>query len=160
MASGPEDRDEDAALRARLDRLSGALKARKPPEPASAPSAPPKSDGMGSAMSMGLRAGSEFVSAIIVGAGIGWVIDRALGTNPAFLIVFFMIGVTAGVWNVIRVTSPKGGGQGHNSRLSGAEATDKGVRRSAPEAGHGEARRRGASGGAAGAPGGPDDDED
>jgi F0F1-type ATP synthase assembly protein I len=29
-----------------------------------------------------------------------------LGTKPAFLIVFFMLGVAAGVWNVIRVTSP------------------------------------------------------
>ena len=60
-------------------------------------------------MSLGLRAGSEFVSAVIVGLGIGWVLDRALGTNPAFLIVFFMLGVAAAVWNVIRLTSPKGG---------------------------------------------------
>ena len=66
-----------------------------------------KPDGVGSAMSLGLRAGSEFVSAVIVGLGIGWVIDRGLGTNPAFLIVFFLVGVAAGVWNVIRLTSPK-----------------------------------------------------
>ena len=58
-------------------------------------------------MSLGLRAGSEFVSAVIVGLGIGWVLDRALHTNPAFLIVFFLIGVAAGIWNVIRLTSPK-----------------------------------------------------
>jgi len=44
---------------------------------------------------------------VIVGAGIGWVLDRALHTNPAFLIVFFLIGVAAGIWNVIRLTSPK-----------------------------------------------------
>ena len=58
-------------------------------------------------MSLGLRAGSEFVSAVIIGLGIGWVLDRALRTNPAFLIVFFLIGVAAGMWNVIRLTSPK-----------------------------------------------------
>ncbi len=156
MASDPGDRDEDAQLRARLDKLSGSLKARKSAAPAPAPSAPPNSESAGSAMSMGLRAGSEFVSATIVGAGIGWVLDRALGTNPAFLIVFFMIGVTAGVWNVIRVTSPKGGGAGHNSRLSGAEAADKGVRRPAPDAGQDASR----GGGAAGGPDGADDDED
>ena len=57
--------------------------------------------------SLGLRAGSEFVSAVIIGLGIGWVLDRALHTNPAFLIVFFLIGVAAGIWNVIRLTSPK-----------------------------------------------------
>ena len=107
MGSDPGDRDDDAALRARLNRLSGELKGRAAREPAAEPSAPSKPDGMGSAMSLGLRAGSEFVSAVIVGSGIGWVLDRALGTNPAFLIVFFLIGVTAGIWNVIRLTSPR-----------------------------------------------------
>ena len=102
MGSGPRDRDDAAALRARLHRLVGELKGRTPPPPPPRQERPPQADGMGSAMSMGLRAGSEFVSAIIVGSGIGWVLDRALGTNPAFLIVFFMIGVAAGAWNVIR----------------------------------------------------------
>ena len=99
MGSDPGDRDDHAGLRARLDRLSGELKGRPAPQPRS----DPKPDGAGSAMSLGMRAASEFVSAIIVGLGIGWALDRALGTNPAFLIVFFMIGVAAGVWNVIRV---------------------------------------------------------
>ena len=107
MASDPGDRDDAAALRARLNRLSGELKGRVAPGPAQQPSAPMKPDGMGSAMSLSLRAGSEFVSAVIVGSGIGWVLDRALGTNPAFLIVFFLLGVAAGIWNVIRLTSPK-----------------------------------------------------
>ena len=108
MASDPEDRDDPAALRARLDRLSGELKGRAAPPPAPEPRREAKPDGVGSAMSLGLRAGSEFVSAVIVGLGIGWALDRALGTNPAFLIVFFMLGVAAAIWNVIRLTSPKG----------------------------------------------------
>jgi ATP synthase protein I len=108
MSSDPGD-DESAALRARLNRLSGELKGRAPPRPASEPTSTPKTDGSatGSAMSLGLRAGSEFVSAVIIGLGIGWVLDRTLHTNPAFLIVFFLIGVAAGIWNVIRLTSPK-----------------------------------------------------
>ena len=105
--SGDPD-DEAAALRARLDRLSGELKGRAgPPPPGPQPKSDVKSDGSASAMSLGLRAGSEFVSAVIVGSGVGWVLDRALHTNPAFLIVFFLIGVAAGIWNVIRLTSPK-----------------------------------------------------
>jgi ATP synthase protein I len=111
MSSDPGDPDDEAAaLRARLNRLSGELKGRTPPRPTAQPGAPKshsKPDGTGSAMSLGLRAGSEFVSAVIVGLGIGWVLDRALHTNPAFLIVFFLIGVAAGIWNVIRLTSPK-----------------------------------------------------
>jgi ATP synthase protein I len=109
MSSDRGDPDDEAAvLRARLDRLSSELKGRAPPPPPGPqPKPDAKPDGSGSAMSLGLRAGSEFVSAVIIGLGIGWVIDRALHTNPAFLIVFFLIGVAAGIWNVIRLTSPK-----------------------------------------------------
>jgi ATP synthase protein I len=154
MGSDPGDREDDAALRARLDRLSGQLKRRTTPPPASEPRREPKSDGVGSAMSLGLRAGSEFVSAVIVGLGIGWVLDRGLGTNPAFLIVFFLIGVAAGMWNVIRLTSPKGASFNRNSPLSRTDSPDKDVRRSASGA------KWDASLGGRGAAGGADDDED
>jgi ATP synthase protein I len=110
MSSDPGDPDDEAAdLRARLNRLSGELKVRAASRPAPEPKPTPKTGGSaaGSAMSLGLRAGSEFVSAVILGLGIGWVLDRALHTNPAFLIVFFLLGVAAGIWNVIRLTSPK-----------------------------------------------------
>ena len=110
MSSDHGDPDDEAAnLRARLDRLSGELKGRARPPLASEPKPAPNTGGSasGSAMSLGLRAGSEFVSAVVIGSGIGWVLDRALGTKPAFLIVFFLVGVVAGIWNVIRLTSPK-----------------------------------------------------
>ncbi len=108
MSSDPRDSDdESSALQARLDRLKGELKRRAAPPRPSEPTAPKADPSAGSAMSLGLRAGSEFVSAVILGLGIGWVLDRALHTNPAFLIVFFLIGVAAGIWNVIRLTSPK-----------------------------------------------------
>jgi ATP synthase protein I len=108
MSSDPGDPgDESAALRARLNRLSAELKGRPAPTPAPEQKPDRKPDPAGSAMSLGLRAGSEFVSAVIIGLGIGWVLDRVLHTNPAFLIVFFLIGVAAGIWNVIRLTSPK-----------------------------------------------------
>jgi ATP synthase protein I len=48
----------------------------------------------------------RWAAAIVVGGLIGWLLDRGLGTKPAFMIVFFMLGVAAGVWNVIRATSP------------------------------------------------------
>jgi ATP synthase protein I len=100
--------DEDKALRARLDNLSGALKAQRK-TPASQPArdgGDNSGDGFGSAMSLGLRAASEFAAAIVVGGLIGWQFDQWLGTKPGFLIAFFLLGVAAGVWNVIRVTSP------------------------------------------------------
>ena len=100
--------DDDAALEARRARLADALKAVKPRAPQSAlPAAP--SDNTAAAMSMGLRAGGEFVTAVVLGGAIGWGLDWLLHTKPAFTIVFFLLGVTAGVFGVIRATSPKRG---------------------------------------------------
>jgi ATP synthase protein I len=146
----------------RLDRLKASLsKARDSQPAASEPqpqnSAAPKGD---SGMSLGMRAGSEFISAILVGAGIGWALDRLLGTNPAFLIGFFFLGVAAGVWNVIRLTSPKGGGSTLDSRLSPPDAADKGVRRSAPAPEPNASPGREARGAVEPSDGADDDDED
>ena len=55
-------------------------------------------------MAYGLKVGSEFVSAILVGAAIGWVFDKWLGTTPFGLIVFLILGFAAGVLNVMRAT--------------------------------------------------------
>jgi ATP synthase protein I len=108
MVERDEDEEEDRLLRARLERLSGALDKRRkeaPPRPDAADGGQ-SSGKFGSAMGLGIRAASEFAAAIVVGGLIGWQLDVWLGTKPAFLIVFFMLGVAAGVWNVIRVTSP------------------------------------------------------
>ena len=56
-------------------------------------------------MGRGLRLASEFVAAIIVGAGRGWVIDQVAGTSPWGLIVLLLLGFAAGVLNVIRATA-------------------------------------------------------
>jgi ATP synthase protein I len=107
MAEGDGGEEEDRLLRARLEKLSGALAKhrREPPRPG-ANNGGDSSGKFGSAMGLGLRAASEFAAAIVVGGLIGWQLDVWLGTKPAFLIVFFLLGVVAGIWNVIRVTSP------------------------------------------------------
>jgi ATP synthase protein I len=162
MSSDPSGDDEDAALRARLDKLTSDLRGRAPPPLQQSPQAPrPAPASAMSGMSLGLQAGSEFVSAVVVGAGIGWVLDKGLGTKPAFLIVFFLIGVAAGVWNVIRLTSPQGATSAAISPLSQAEAPDKDGRRSVPGAGRDVSHARPeASGGSAQGPPANDDDED
>ena len=55
-----------------------------------------------SAMAMGLRLSSELVAGVLVGAGLGWGFDRLLSTSPWGLIVFLLLGFTAGVTNVMR----------------------------------------------------------
>jgi ATP synthase protein I len=58
--------------------------------------------GDASGMAQALRLSSEFIAGILVGAGIGWLIDRFAGTSPWGLIVFLLLGFAAGVLNVLR----------------------------------------------------------
>ena len=53
-------------------------------------------------MAVGLRLSSELVAGVLVGALIGWGFDRFLSTSPWGLIVFLLLGFTAGVMNVMR----------------------------------------------------------
>lgn len=62
--------------------------------------------GFPSAAGIGVRAGVEVVSALIVGVGIGWLLDRWLGTFPWLFLLFFLIGGAAGVMNVYRLFTP------------------------------------------------------
>jgi ATP synthase protein I len=64
----------------------------------------------GSGLGLGFRIGVELVAALCVGLALGWVADRALGTRPWGLIVFFFLGGAAGMLNVFRVA--KGIGYG------------------------------------------------
>ena len=53
-------------------------------------------------MALGFRLSSELVAGVLVGALMGWGFDRLLSTSPFGLIVFVLLGFTAGVVNVIR----------------------------------------------------------
>jgi ATP synthase protein I len=55
-----------------------------------------------SAMAMGFRLSSELVAGVLAGAALGWGFDRLLSTSPWGLIVFLLLGFTAGVINVMR----------------------------------------------------------
>ena len=58
-----------------------------------------------SGLGRGMRIGTEFVAAILVGAGLGYLIDLGLGTSPWGLLILLLIGFAAGVLNVIRVVA-------------------------------------------------------
>lgn len=62
-----------------------------------------------------MRIGVELVAALIVGVGIGYLLDRWLGTAPWLLLVFFLLGSAAGIMNVFRVTKGLGGAVGYQS---------------------------------------------
>ena len=52
---------------------------------------------------MAMKISSEFISAIVVGAFLGYLFDRFVGTAPWGMIVLLLIGFCAGVLNVMRV---------------------------------------------------------
>lgn len=57
-----------------------------------------------SVLSLAFRIGVEMVSALVIGVGIGLLLDWWLGTRPWFLLVFLVLGGAAGVLNVYRAT--------------------------------------------------------
>jgi ATP synthase protein I len=59
-----------------------------------------------SSMGLGLRVGTELVSALAVGLGIGLGLDWLLGTRPIFLAIFVLMGGAAGIANVWRLMGP------------------------------------------------------
>ncbi len=60
-------------------------------------------DGKHSFMGIAFRLGTELVAAVVVGTIIGFILDNWFDTKPWFIILFFIIGVIAGMLNVIRV---------------------------------------------------------
>ena len=100
------DRDkrqtDEAALSARLQRLKEDLGQAHS-------AAGDASDGPGadrattaSGYAKGFRLSSELVAGVVVGAAIGWLLDRWLGISPWGLIIFLLLGFAAGVLNVMR----------------------------------------------------------
>ncbi len=54
-------------------------------------------------MGSAFRLGTELVAAVLVGTIIGFILDNWFDTKPWLIIIFFFIGVIAGMLNVIRV---------------------------------------------------------
>ncbi len=71
-------------------------KARKPQTPET------ETKGRGSAIGMAYRLSMELVVGIVVGGFIGWWLDKWLSTKPIFLLVMLLLGMIAGVLNMLR----------------------------------------------------------
>jgi ATP synthase protein I len=55
-----------------------------------------------SKLGVAFRLVTELMAGVIVGGALGWGLDRILGTAPFLLIVMFMVGIAAGIFNVVR----------------------------------------------------------
>lgn len=54
------------------------------------------------ALGSALKLSTEFLAALIVGGGMGWMLDSWLDTRPAFLLTGLAFGIAAGFFGVFR----------------------------------------------------------
>jgi ATP synthase protein I len=91
----PEDRE---AIRKRAAELGNKLETAKHRH-----ERPRASANQGNAMAKGMRAATELIGGVVAGAGLGWVLDKWLGTTPGLFILGFLLGSAAGMMNIIRM---------------------------------------------------------
>jgi ATP synthase protein I len=99
-----EPKDSDTA---RLTELGARLAKARGDAPAGLQASAPGEEDGGS-LRLALRVGTELVAALVVGMLIGWTLDRWLGTRPFMTIVFFFVGIAAGMINVYRAMNGLG----------------------------------------------------
>ena len=61
-----------------------------------------KSSESSSSMGVAFKMSTELVSAVVVGTIIGFILDNWFGTKPWLILIFFFVGVIAGIMNVIK----------------------------------------------------------
>ena len=57
----------------------------------------------GIAQGVGFRIAAELVASVLVGAGLGYSLDRWLETKPLFLVVMILLGFGAALMNIFRI---------------------------------------------------------
>jgi ATP synthase protein I len=55
-----------------------------------------------SSIGTAFKLSTELVSAVAVGTIIGFILDKTFGTKPWLILIFFFVGVIAGIVNVFR----------------------------------------------------------
>ena len=55
-----------------------------------------------SSIGTAFKLSTELVSAVVVGTIIGFILDTTFGTKPWLILIFFFVGVVAGIINVFR----------------------------------------------------------
>jgi ATP synthase protein I len=94
----PEDREAFRKRSAELGQKLDALKAQKATVERSAGGGPPDQSAYGAAF----KFAAELIVGVVVGGGLGWLLDRQFGTAPWLMIVLVILGFAAGLLNVVR----------------------------------------------------------
>ena len=61
-----------------------------------------------SSIGTAFKLSTELVSAVIIGTIIGFILDKTFGTKPWLILIFFFVGVVAGIINLslIHISEP------------------------------------------------------
>ena len=94
------DGTDNADLSSRLKSLDARISQASVQRAESEPRERPKSDS--SAIGQAFRYSAEFVSGVIAGGIIGWLIDQLFGVSPWGLIICIILGFCAGMLNLLR----------------------------------------------------------
>lgn len=120
-AGGSEGELGDDSLEARRKRLASELSAHRAEI---APEADKSESNQGYAYAVKLS--SEFIAGVLVGAALGYLLDRLAGTSPWGMIVLLLLGFCAGVLNVLRSTGAISSSKPGNRIVDdGSDANDK-----------------------------------
>jgi len=94
-----------------------------------------------SGVGLALRLGVDFVAGVVVGVGIGLLLDWWMGSSPAMLILFFLLGAAAGTFSVFRTASGQGGTVGYKQAREAAEK--EAAQKKAADGANGSDKKRG-----------------
>ena len=53
-------------------------------------------------LGIAFKMSTEMVAAVVVGTIIGFILDNWFGTKPWLILIFFFVGVVAGIMNVVK----------------------------------------------------------
>ena len=62
----------------------------------------PKNKKTPASIGLAFKMSTELISAVVVGTIIGFILDNTFGTKPWLILIFFFVGVIAGIINVFR----------------------------------------------------------
>ena len=63
---------------------------------------PSENDDQKSSFGKAFQLSTELVSAVLVATIIGFILDNWFGTKPWLILIFFFVGVAAGIMNVVK----------------------------------------------------------
>jgi ATP synthase protein I len=99
MTGNRDDKSNGSDFEARLRRARAAAGLPEPDAKAGSGGGDPMPKSM---LGMGFRVGVDLLAGLLVGLGVGYMLDRWAGTRPWGLVIFLLLGAAGGMMNVFR----------------------------------------------------------